>query len=688
MMSATSDIQRNQLELLYHISRELSKRNELRELIERILRLTSECMDAEAGSLILVDDSDRIYDAALFINGALVPDANAQLSPQLERGLAGWVLRERQYVVLPDTASDPRWQQSGNGQGIESKSVLAAPLMYGDRILGVLTLVHPAPKHFNDDSIPLVKAIAEQAAVAVENARLLRESRRQIDNMRKLVDAAQVLSSTLDPDKVLQLLLAQTLDLLQIEAASIALTDMERQEIVFRVATGAAATKLVGLRLKLGQGIAGWVAQHGEAVIAPEAQSDPRFFSKIDQQTGFNTRAVLCAPIKFEGYIIGILEGLNPAPGTFDRNTLPLLTAIASLAGNAIAHAQRFTFTEAAKTRYAGLFEDSFDPIIITDLIGKITDVNHKAALALGYTRAEMIGKTITDIHPTGPFGADGLPDLSRGLEMTMEGRAKTKSGIDLPVEIHAKRIFTADYDFIQWIERDISERLQMEDMREDLTSMIFHDLRSPLGNVISSMAILETSIPSEDEMNHAVLAIAKRSSQHLSRLVDSLLDLRQLESGQAVLHKDEISVSVLALEAADQVHPLADAKKITLKFDLPMKMPPVHVDVDMIKRVMINLLENSVKYMPGSGEVNVSARQDGNFILVSIQDNGLGIPEADRTRIFSKFTRLQRTSATKGMGLGLTFCRLAVEAHTGRIWVDPAPERGAIFSFTLPTKN
>jgi len=85
---------------------------------------------------------------------------------------------------------------------------------------------------------------------------------------------------------------------------------------------------------------------------------------------------------------------------------------------------------------------------------------------------------------------------------------------------------------------------------------------------------------------------------------------------------------------------------------------------------------------------VNVSARQDGNFILVSIQDNGLGIPEADRTRIFSKFTRLQRTSATKGMGLGLTFCRLAVEAHTGRIWVDPAPERGAIFSFTLPTKN
>lgn len=688
MTTATSAIQRNQLELLYHISRELSSRIELRELIERILRLTSECMAAENGSLILVDSDSRVYDAALFVKGALVVDAAIQLGPQAEHGLAGWVLRERQIAILPDTTADPRWQQSNNGDSAASKSVLAAPLMYADRILGVLTLVHSAPSHFNDDNVPLVKAIAEQAAVAVENARLLGESRRQIENMRKLVEAAQVLSSTLDPDKVLHLLLTQTLDLLRLEAASIALTDVERQEIVFRVATGAAATKLVGLRLKLGQGIAGWVAQHGEAVIAPEAKSDPRFFAKIDQQTGFNTKAVLCAPIKFEGYIIGVLEGLNPAPGTFDRNTLPLLTAIASLAGNAIAHAQRFTFTEAAKTRYAGLFEDSFDPIIITDLIGAIIDVNHKAALALGYTRAEMIGKAITEIHPTGPFGADGLPDLSRGLEMTMEGRAKTKDGRDIPVEIHAKRISTPDYDFVQWIERDISERLQMEEMREDMTSMIFHDLRSPLGNVISSMAILETSIPPDDEMNHAVLAIAKRSGQHLSRLVDSLLDLRRLESGQAVLHKDEISVSVLALEAADHVHPLADAKNITLKFDLPLKLPALHVDVDMIKRVMINLLENSVKYMPGAGQVDVSARQEGDFILVSIQDNGLGIPEADRTRIFSKFTRLQRTSATKGMGLGLAFCRLAVEAHKGRIWVDPAPENGAIFRITLPTKT
>ncbi|HLF01198.1 MAG TPA: ATP-binding protein, partial [Anaerolineales bacterium] len=525
---------------------------------------------------------------------------------------------------------------------------------------------------------------------AVENARLLRESRRQTQAMRNLVETAQVLSSTLEPSKLLHLLLEQALNHLHLEAASIALVEIARKELVFQMAAGVSAERMLGVRLPLGQGIAGWVAQNREAVIVPDARHDPRFYPEIDQITGFHTNSVLCAPIQFEGYLLGIIECLNPTPGTLDRNTLPLLTGIASLAGNAIAHSQQFTFNQTVKDRFAGLFEDAIDPIFITDLNGRIIDANYKAAVTLGYSRAELIGLSMKTFHrvTTGLLGTSPMPDLVSGIERAFVTRLTTRDHIDIPVEVHAKRIKTPDLEFIQWIERDITERVQMEEMREDLTAMIFHDLRSPLGNVLSSLNLLQQSVSADEEMTQSLLSIAVRSGQHLSRLVDSLLDLRRFEGGKATLHKEDVLLSVLVNEAVQQVQAAAEGKDLELRSDLPAWLPVVHVDADMIQRVIINLIENAVKYTP-AGAVTVSVRLDSNEAALSIQDTGPGIPEAERTRIFDKFARLQRgSSSPKGLGLGLAFCRLAVEAHGGRIWVEPAPQQGSIFTFTLPVQR
>jgi signal transduction histidine kinase len=231
-----------------------------------------------------------------------------------------------------------------------------------------------------------------------------------------------------------------------------------------------------------------------------------------------------------------------------------------------------------------------------------------------------------------------------------------------------------------------VSERVQMEEMREDLTAMIFHDLRSPLGNVLSSINMLQQMLPPDDEMSQSLLGIAIRSGQHLSRLVDSLLDLRRLEGGKAVLHKEDVLLSTLANEAIQQVQPTAEGKSIQLINKLPEWLPVVRVDSDMVRRVVINLIDNAVKYTPGAGTVIVSARVEGSEAIISISDTGPGIPETERTRIFDKFARIQRVGAPKGLGLGLAFCRLAIEAHGGRIWVEPGQPSGSVFLFTLPT--
>lgn len=691
--------ERGRLELLYYISRELNRRLNLRTQIERTLEFTSTSVGAETGSLILVNDDGEVYNGALIINGSLVANAAERLKPQIESGLAGWALRERKPALVRDTANDLRWQPFHDGPSVRpvSKSAIAAPLLYSERALGVITLVHSKPNHFTENDQALVNAIAELAAIAVENARLLDESRKQTKAMSNLVEAAQVLSSTMETDRLLHLLLAQTLKILNLEAASIALISPETKELVFQLSEGAHSERLIGLRLKIGQGIAGWVAQTGEPVFVPDVKKNPHFFGGVDNQTGFVTRSIACAPITFEGHLMGVIEGLNPALDAVDRNTLPMLTGIASLAGNAIAHAQQFSFTQSAKDRYAGLFEDSLDPIITTDLEGVITDANHKARVTFGYTRSDMIRVPIKEIHRSSMgtnsqgkdlFNSDRIRDLVRGIEQSFETQVITKEGREIPVEVHAKRISTPEHDFIQWIERDISERMKIEEMREDLMSMIFHDLRAPLGNIMSSVTLLQSSMPTEDEINVSVLGIAARSGQHLARLVDSLLDLRRFEAGKAVLSQKEMSILPLIAEAVEQVHPIAQGKSITLTFNLPPKLPTVFIDEDMIRRVLINLIENSVKYTPNEGTVSVLAHEGKGHVIVSIQDNGPGIPEAERTRVFEKFARIRREGGPKGLGLGLAFVKMAIEAHGGKVWVDPAPEHGAIFRFALPAKN
>jgi signal transduction histidine kinase len=252
-------------------------------------------------------------------------------------------------------------------------------------------------------------------------------------------------------------------------------------------------------------------------------------------------------------------------------------------------------------------------------------------------------------------------------------------------MEAHAKLIVRRGQSFIQWIQRDISERLQLEEMRSDLISMIFHDLRSPLGNVITSLETVSSGLPVDRTMEHALLTIAQRSAGRMSRLVDSLLDLRRLEAGRLVLQRDDTDLRELIDEVRELTLPMATVKHTTLLAELPDGLPSIAVDSDMIRRVLINLVENAVKYTPVRGRVTISATVEPAGITLTVSDTGPGIPPADQGRVFGMFTRLQRDRGAKGLGLGLAFCRLAVQAHGGRIWVQSEPGAGSNFHIALP---
>jgi signal transduction histidine kinase len=140
-----------------------------------------------------------------------------------------------------------------------------------------------------------------------------------------------------------------------------------------------------------------------------------------------------------------------------------------------------------------------------------------------------------------------------------------------------------------------------------------------------------------------------------------------------------------LVSEAVKEVLPLAQSRNQQVTSYVGKDQLPIWVDKDMILRVFLNLLENATKFIPAGGSVSVDAIQENGWVTVSIEDNGPGIPILDRERIFDKFTRLRGTHKPGGLGIGLAFCKIAVEGHGGKIWVESQNNVGTTFYFTLP---
>jgi two-component system, NtrC family, sensor histidine kinase KinB len=644
------------------------------------------------GSIILVNDHYQVehvwHIGDSTAHSYVLDNPLLFLTNVVEQGLAGWVIRHREAAVVEDTRSDTRWlpRQANHPTTQKAWSVICAPLLRRDQAIGAVTLRQRGAGCFGREELELLTAVANQAAIAIETARLLEESRRQLRISALFNEASRTINSSLDINEVMQSMLGKMNEFLNAEAISIALVDKQNNELVYQVAEGIGSEKIVGLRLPSNQGLSGWVMEHNQAVHVPDTSQDLRFKSMGDKRTGYHTRAMICAPMTYKGEVLGTIQAINPIDGVFTNQDLDLLINLAAIASSAIANAQQFARTQAAEARYTGLFQDSIDPIILSDLSGRIIEANRRAFAFIGYSREELLTRHISDLHPPGAK----LPQVKRMQSHSvrvLNSQIITKNGRRIHVEVYAKRIAYGNAELVQWIHHDISKQIELEEMRKDLQAMLFHDLQSPLGNVISSLELLTYELPSDSSPALLeMVEIAMRSSSRLQTLIRSLLDINQLEAGHPVAEQKPVNVAELLEDVWEVVRPGYERRQIPLCRHIAEDLPDIYVQEDMIRRVLVNLLDNAIKYSPDSQEIHIHAsRHNGRMVLLSVTDQGEGIPESLREVIFEKFRRLKTDTYSKGLGLGLAFCRLAVEAHGGRIWVDDAPTGGSRFNFTLP---
>ncbi|MBU0704839.1 MAG: GAF domain-containing protein [Chloroflexi bacterium] len=509
----------------------------------------------------------------------------------------------------------------------------------------------------------------------------------QIRELTFLHETSRVLTATLDPDSVLRSLMTQVRDYFQVEAASVALLDEKTGKLVFRVAVGEAAKAVVGMNLASDQGVAGWVIQTGEPALVPDAHADERFYSVVDDSTDFRARAMLVVPIKVEGRVIGVTEALNPAAGVFDDDAQRLLLSVADLAAVAIHNADLYKRAREAERRYESLFDESSDPILVLDLDGKVLNLNQRAVEVLKRPHEQVI-----DVHLCSLLGMppatfeEAIRRAREGQRPNIEVKIPSGEGASI-LEARMSRIDYGGREAIQWLGHDVSEWVALERMRKDLTYMIVHDLRNPLGSIMSSLQLIHTAFVERDLTLPVLklLSIAMRSGEKLHRLIDSLLDLGRLEAGETELKKTWLTPKALAQEAIEQAQPLALSKEQSLTARVDPGLLRMFADDGMILRVLTNLLDNAVKFTPEGGSITLDVERVGEEILFTVSDTGPGIPVEHHRRIFDRFARLEDAESFKGAGLGLAYCKLAVEAHGGRIWVESEVGRGSRFKFTLP---
>lgn len=678
---------RSSLELLYHISRELSSALDLRTLLERVLLLSMQNVGAINGSIIVLDDNGDPVDSAIVAGNTIHNHTTDRLRDTLEKGLSGWVLRERQAALVEDTNHDPRWmpRQYEEDEKQYPKSAVSAPILTRDKLVGILTLVHPQPGFFTYEHVSLVQAIADQAGIAVLNARLYTESQRHAEVMTSLAKSAAGISISLNLEDVFVGILEQIDQALGVQAVELTLVDPLTGRLQRRASRGWVKARLAQPQ-KIERGISTWVVEHDEGVIIPQASKDDRFDLRTDQPKRMVTKSVLCAPIHYRGNVIGTIEAVNPKEGNFDKNSLLILTGIANLAGTAIRHAQLFEQLQAAHQRYQDLFEDSIDPILITNWQGEILEANRKAVLVSDYCKNDLQGMKIDQIHHVNhDLVGIGFSQLHSAETVTYESRLRTASGHEVPIQVYARAIQTEEISGLQWILRDITEQKKLDTLRDDLISMIYHDLRSPLANVVSSLYILDTLLPPDDTAMKSLLEISMRSTERIQRMTESLLDMSLLEAGQPIGKRTKVNVTDLIYEAVEAIVSAINNKNQSISYRVSEHLPAVLVDQDMIRRVVTNLLENASKYSPAGCDIEVGSNRQADFIYIWIQDHGQGIPASEHERIFDKFTRLKSEIGPKGLGIGLAYCRLAVQAHGGRIWVESELGVGSRFVFTLP---
>ncbi|MCB0195820.1 MAG: GAF domain-containing protein [Anaerolineae bacterium] len=676
---------------LYEIIMTLSTERDSTEVLSTMSQRITQIIDAGACVICLMDEKNKTV-TAIAEHVAPQPDSPHQTWRPIDAPIAlsddpigQQMSRIPRPIIrrkMPNQTAN--WQKPRDGQG-QWNIVLAIPFEIKPLVRGFVEIYDQnGQRSFSTEDAKICRMLVLQTAMAIEQAHLFDQTIQRLSEMSLLYTMAQKISSSLDLEDVLNMIVTSLRQAIGCRACCIFLLDETTQLLEIKAADGLKPQWREAAKLKLGEGAAGRAAAEGNPIYLADTHQDDSyvFFDK-------DVKSLLVVPLLAQGKIIGTINVDDDRTHAFGSTQERLLTIAAAQAGITIENARLFTKISEEQQQMQAVIQYMADGLLLIDSQGTIITCNPPLAMMLGVSPLQIIGKNVKDPHLH--------PNLSRVTRpITNHARTgvlATEISIDAP-HPRALQVFstpvTGDkkekFGEVRLI-HDVTKERELDQLKDDFYSTISHELRTPLFSIQGFAQIMLEEEELDPTTQREFLETIQRQAQQLGEMVNNLLDLSKFDAGKMEFVREPIPLLNLLNQTVAKLQGFAHQKGINLVTGLPSHLPPITGDNDRLEHVLTNLIGNAIKFSEPGQLVTVTASELDTEVMIKVKDNGIGIPAEDLDRIFSRYYQATNRSerSAMGSGLGLHIAKKIIEGHAGKIWAESEPGKGSTFCFTLP---
>jgi PAS domain S-box-containing protein len=673
----------------------------LEEVFERIFVLLEQVVTYDSVSIQLRDEGNALRFAAG--RGRLdVQSDSLECSAALNETLIA--SGTEKLLVIPDTAVHEAWCA-----GIETTQVrswVAAKLTVKGLPIGILNVSSVTAGTYSAGTGETVLAFANQAAVAIENARLYEETRQRANELEIIHQIAVATATLVDIDELIAEITTFIANRIYRHVFGFLLLDetadaFKPHPSYHGLPPGGSETTV-----PIDKSVTGRVVCTGRPVVVSDVGKEELYFGIVPE-----TRSEIAVPVSLDGRVIGVINVESFEYDAFTDNDLRFLTTLAGQVATAIErlhlyenlqqHAARLAKEVAMRTaelqserdRTLAILDSAGEGIAFADCDATLIYVNRSMERQTGYRREECLGKNafLWKSDKTPPAVIDEIwQAIAQGERWHGEVVNRRKDGALFDAALTITPLYGAEGELTGFVsvQADISRLKELDRLKSKFIANVSHELRTPLTNMKTYLLLLERG---QAERRQHYLAVIHSEMERLAELIKDLLDLSQLDSKGRHLDLQARDLTVLLDRTANMFVGQMASKAITLRQEIPGDLPPLLADKAQLQQVLENLLTNALAYSEEGGRVTISAgcalRRNRPMVWFCFADEGLGIDTQDLPHLFERFYRGRAALENQqpGNGLGLSICREIVENHGGSIEVESAPDQGAVFTVWWP---
>jgi GAF domain-containing protein/sensor histidine kinase regulating citrate/malate metabolism len=719
------------LATLNQVSYEIGASLDPETIYAAVHQATQRLMPVESFVIALLDEENQV------IEGVYLMDRDKRSENQrleLGQGISGQVINSGQPLLIHGGEETNDLAGVSFGELGTPQSILAVPMTLGGRVLGMLSVQSYQPKMYTEDDQQILSTFANQAIVAIQNARLFAETQRLAEELEERVieRTAQLeqeqrntetllrilteVSASLDLDRALNRTLSLLNDAIGAEQGTVMLLYPEDNLLHYRAGYGYLSEtrdENKSLTLRVGEGLAGWVVENRESAMVEDLDDDLRWVKVASNEQ--RHRSAVVAPLVVGEDVIGVLMVFHRKVGFFSPEQANLVRAIAGQVAVAINNANLYELIrdqaerlgsmlrreQEEASRSQAILEAVADGVLVTDSDNTISFINDSTQRILDLDVNSIMGQLLEDFG--GLFGK-AAGTWMQTIRTWSEDPSSYEAGdtyaeqLELDngnvILVHLAPVMLHN-DFLGTVSifRDITHEVEVDRLKSEFVATVSHELRTPMTSIKGYVDILlmgAAGALSESQIHF--LEIVRNNTERLNILVNDLLDLSRIEAGRVTLSPQSLDLREVAEDVISDVLRRAqeENKTMTLTVDAPKKLARVFGDSERVRQILHNLVDNAYHYTPENGTIVVRMRSlnGSGEVQVDVKDNGVGIASEDQDRIFERFYRGEHPLVleTPGTGLGLSIVRQLVEMHKGRIWMQSdGIGEGSTFSFTLP---